>query len=289
MGRRPSFAQLCKSRYNGPMKSLKLLITPAALCVWAICLSIGFSIVGSDASRTVAISQETKFGYAKSSFPIRMKQLDEALFNLLSARAKADMAEFLKSAEQDAAARPPEEEASTWTPHTQSSGYIEQFRTLRYVSYLEVANVVQSGPQPVTAFRTVNFDKAGNRELSLGDILEGAADESKALQALAAYVRADLKDRTGEEGEEESEALLELTKPDLSIYERFTLCPSTKMGNAAGLTIHFAPPVAGPYAGSDFHVTVPYTVFAKFLKPGMKALFSGEPRQAPVSLQDAEI
>ena len=53
-----------------------------------------------------------------------------------------------------------------------------------------------------------------------------------------------------------------------------------------GLTIHFAPATSGPYAGSDFHVTVPYTVFAKFLKPPMKALFSGEPRQAPVALKE---
>jgi hypothetical protein len=29
-------------------------------------------------------------------------------------------------------------------------------------------------------------------------------------------------------------------------------------------------------------------MFAKFLKPGMKTLFSGEPRAAPVSLQDLE-
>ncbi len=96
-----------------------------------------------------------------------------------------------------------------------------------------------------------------------------------------------LRDRTGEEGEEESEALLDLTRPDLGVYERFTLCPSTKLGSAAGLTIHFPPAASGPYAGSDFHVTVPYTVFAKFLKPGMKGLFSGEPRQAEVSLASA--
>jgi len=192
------------------------------------------------------------------------------------------MAEFLKSAEQDAAARLQEDEGFAWTPYTQSAAYIEQFRTPGFVSYLEIANAVQGGAQPAVTFRTVNFDKIGNRELTLGDVIEGAADRSKALEALAAYARADLKDRTGEEGEEESEALLELTKPDLIVYERFTLCPSTKLGNAAGLTIHFAPPASGSYAGRDFHVTVPYTVFAKFLKPAMKPLFSGEPRQAPV-------
>ncbi len=271
------------------MKALRLLISPAALCVWAICVCVGFSIAGSNASRTVTFNQETKFGYAKSSFPIHMKRWDEALFNLLTARAKAEMAEFLKGAEQDAAAKPQEEEAPAWAPYSQSSGYIEQFRSLRYVSYLVVANTVLGDAPLAMGFRTVNFDKEGNRELSLGDILEGAADRSKALESLAAYARADLRDRTGEEGEEESEALLELTKPDLSVYERFTLCPSTKLGNAAGLTIHFPPSASGPYAGSDFHVTVPYTVFAKFLKPGMKALFSGEPRQAPVSLEEADI
>jgi hypothetical protein len=37
--------------------------------------------------------------------------------------------------------------------------------------------------------------------------------------------------------------------------------------------------LSGPYAGSDFHITLPYTVFAKLLKPGMKSLFPGEPRQ----------
>lgn len=279
------------------MKRLKLLVSPAALCIWFICACVVFSVAGSNASRTVVFKQENKFGSARSSFPIQMKRQDEALFNLLTARAKAEMAEFLRGAEQDAAARPAQqdagvepagEDAPAWTPYTQSSGFIEQFRTLKFVSYLEATNV-EAGGHPAIAFRTVNFDKESGRELHLSDVLEGAADRSKPLEALAAYARADLKDRTGEEGEEESEALLEITRPDLSVYERFTLCPSTKLGNAAGLTIHFPPPVSGPYAGSDFHVTVPYTVFAKSLKPAMKALFSGEPRQAPVSLQDAEI
>ncbi|MGC2394958.1 MAG: RsiV family protein, partial [Rhodomicrobium sp.] len=113
-----------------------------------------------------------------------------------------------------------------------------------------------------------------------------ATDRSKTLDALAGYARADLKEETGED--EESDALLDLTKPDLGVYERFTLCPSTKIGKAAGLTIHFPPALDGPYAGSDFHVTIPHTVFAKFLKPRMKQLFSGEPRATPVSLQDLE-
>jgi hypothetical protein len=271
------------------MKALKLLVSPAALCIWAICICVGFSIAGSNVSRTVTLTQETKFGYAKVSFPIHMKRRDEGLFGLLTARANADMAEFLRGAEQDAQARPQEEEAPEWAPYSQSIGFIEQFRTLRYVSYLEVASVVQGNAEPAIGFRTVNFDKEANRELSLSDILEGAADQSKALEALAAYARADLRDRTGEEGEEESEALLALTKPDLAVYGRFTLCPSTALGKAAGLTIHFPPSASGPYAGSDFHVTVPYTVFAKFLKPGMRALFSGEPRQAEVSLTGAGI
>jgi hypothetical protein len=268
------------------MKTLKLLISPAALCIWAIGICLGFSIAGSNASRTVTFTEETKFGYAKVSFPVHMKRWDEALFNLLAARAKAEMTEFLKSAERDAAAKPQEEEPA-WRPYVQSSGYIEQFRTLRYVSYLEAANVVHGDAQPVIEFSAVNFDKDEKRELRLGDILEGAADRSNVLEALAAYARADLKDRTEED--DESGTLSELSRPDLSIYERFTLCPSTKLEKAAGLTIHFPPPVSGPYAGSDFHVTVPFTVFAKFLKPGMKALFAGEPRQAPVSLQDAGI
>ncbi len=271
------------------MKTLKLLVSPAALCLWAICICVGFSVAGSNASRTVMLSQETKYGYTKASFPIHMQRWDEALYNRLTARAKIEMAEFLKGAEQDAEARPQEGEAPAWTPYWQSAGFIEQFRTLKYVSYLEVANIVHGDAQPEIGFRTVNFDKEANRELTLGDFIEGAADRSKALEALAAYARADLRDRTGEEGEEESDALLDLTRPDLGTYERFTLCPSTKLGNAAGLTFHFPPAQSGPYAGHDFHVTVPYTVFAKFLKPGMKALFSGEPRQAPVSLDSADI
>jgi len=268
------------------MRTLKLLISPAALCIWAIGICLGFSIAGSNVSRTVSFTEETKFGYAKVSFPVHMKRWDEALFNLLTARAKAEMAEFLKSAEQDAAAKPQEEEAPAWKPYVQSAGYIEQFRTLRYVSYLEAANVVHGDAEPVIAFRAVNFDKGEKRELRLGDILEGTADRSEALEALAAYARADLKDRTEDE---ESGDLSELSRPDLSVYERFTLCPSTKLEKAAGLTIHFPPPVSGPYTGTDFHVTVPYTVFAKFLKPGMRGLFAGEPRQAPVSLEEAGI
>jgi hypothetical protein len=269
------------------MKALRLLASPPALCVWAIVLSIGFSVVSSNASRTITVGQETKFGYAKASFPIQMKRWDEPLFNLLVARAKSEMSEFLKSAEQDAAARPPEEEAAERTPYTQSAIYLEQFRSFTAVSYLEVSTVVQGGAQPAITFRAINFDKASGRELDLGDILDGASDRSKTLEALADYARADLRDQTGEE--EESDSLMELSKPDLSVYERFTFCPSTKIGKAAGLTIHFPPSSSGPYSGSDFHVTIPYTVFARFLKPGMRALFSGEPRQAPVSLQDAEL
>ena len=268
------------------MKAIKLLLSPAGLCIWAICLCIAFSIAGSYASRTVVLKQETKFGYAKAAFPIHMKRWDEALYGFLTVRARTEIAEFLKSAEQDAAARPEAEEGG-WKPYSQTWGFIEQFRTLRYVSYLEVDTSSQGDAPPAVTFRTVNFDKLGTREFRLGDILEGATDKSKTLEALAAYARADLKDRTGDE-EEESEALLDIAKPDLAVYERFTFCPSTQMGKAAGLTIHFPPAGSGPYAGSDFHVTIPYTVFAKFLKPGMKALFAGEPRQAPVSLGDAE-
>lgn len=268
------------------MKALKLLFSPAALCFWAVLICISFSVASSDASRTIAFRQETKFGYAKSLFPVQMKRWDEQLFNLLTARAKADMAEFLKNAEQDAAARPLAGDLGDWKPYGQSVGYLEQFRTLSFVSYLEVTTLTQGNAPPVTTFKTVNFDKARKLELTLADILDGAADRSKTLEALADYARADLKDQTGED--EESEALLDLTKPDLGVYERFTFCPSTKIEKAAGLTIHFPPATSGLYAGSDFHVAIPYTVFAKFMKPGIKALFSGEPRRAPVSLQDVE-
>ncbi len=268
------------------MQALKLAYSPAALCLWAVAICIGFSVAGSDADRMVAIRLESKFGWARTTFPIHMKRWDEKLYVLLSQRAKTDMAEFLKSAEQDANAKPIEEEAN-WKPYTEAVGYLEQFRTPSHVSYLEVATVTQGDAQPVIGFRAVNYDKSAGKEIGLADLLEGASDRSNALEALAGYARADIKGQTGEE--EESDALLDLTKADLSVYEKFTLCPSTKMGKAAGLTIHFPPAAEGPYAGSDFHVTVPYTVFAKFLKPGMKPMFSGEPRATPVSLQDARV
>ena len=70
------------------MKTLKLLISPAALCIWAICICVGFSIAGSNASRTVKLKRETKYGYAKASFPIHMQRWDETLFILLTARAQ---------------------------------------------------------------------------------------------------------------------------------------------------------------------------------------------------------
>jgi hypothetical protein len=268
------------------MKTLKLLISPAALCIWAVCICVGFSIAGSYASRTVTMKDSNKFGVARASFPILMKRQDEALFNLLRDRAAGEMADFLANAKQDAEARPDDDEAPAWML---STGFIEQFRTLRYVSYLGVASMKQGSAQGTIAFRTVNFDKQEKREIRLGDIFEGAADRSKALEALAAYARADLKDRMEEEAEEESEPLLELTRPDLSVYEHFTLCPSTILGKAAGLTVHFPPSADERQARSDFHVTIPYTVFAKFLKPAIKPLFSGEPRQAPVPLEDADI
>jgi hypothetical protein len=269
------------------MKALKLILSPAALCLWAVIICVSFSVTSSDASRTISFRQESKFGYAKSSFPVQMKRWDEPLFNLLTARAKTDMTDFLRSAEQDAAARPTEGEVAEWKPYSQSVGYLEQFRALGLVSYLEITTVTQGNGPPSTTFKTVNFDTIAKHELGLADILDGAADRSKMLEALALYARADLKDQTGED--EDSESLLELTKPDLGVYERFTFCPSTKMEKAAGLTIHFPPSPAGLYAGSDFHVTIPYTVFSKFLRPGMRPLFSGEPRQAPVSLQEVEI
>ncbi len=265
------------------MKALKLAISPAALCFWALCLVVGYSIVSFNASGVVAFKQESRFGYAKTSFPLHMKRWDEALFAVLAARARSEMADFLKNAEQDANATPIEGE---WKPYAETVSYLEQFRTPSHVSYLEVATVVQGDARPTIGFRTVNFDIGASKELSLSDIVEGAVDRSKTLDALANYARADLKEETGEE--EESDTLLDMTRPDLAVYERFTLCPSTKMGKAAGLTIHFPPALEGLYAGSDFHVTIPYTVFAKFLKSGMKPLFSGEPRATPVSLQDVE-
>jgi hypothetical protein len=266
-------------------KALMPVFSPAALCLWAITICIGVAIASADASRAIVAKQETKFGYATFAIPIQMKHWDEPLYNLLAARAKTEMAEFLKNAEQDAAARHAQDNDLVVHSYEQSTTYIEQFRSFTIVSYLEVTSTVQGDEQRAITFRTINFDKNQGRELVLGDILEGAEDRSKTLEALAEYARADLRDKTGEE--EESEGLLDLTKADLGVYERFTLCPSTKIGKSAGLTVHFPPSTTGPYAGSDFHVTIPYTVFARFLKPAMKALFSGEPRQAPVSLEDA--
>ncbi len=271
------------------MKTLKLLVSPAALCIWALCICVGFSVAGSYASRWVTFSEGTEYGHAKAVFPIHMQRRDKVLYSRLTVRAKEEMAGFLKGAEQAAAARPQEGEAPAWTPHSQAAGFVEQFRSRQYVSYLKVTSTVHGDGQAVTSFRTVNFDKKAERELTLDDLFAGAAKRSKALEALAAYARGDLRDRTGEQGEEESDALLDLARPERGTYERFTLCPSTKRAAAAGLTIHFPPATSGPYAGSSFHVTIPYTVFAKYLKPEMKSLFSGEPRQAPVELEDAGI
>jgi hypothetical protein len=270
------------------MRIWKTLSSPAALCLWAIVVCIGFSVGGSNASRTIALSAESKFGYARTTFPLQMKRWDEHLFNLLSARAKTEMTEFLKNAEQDATARPPEAQADpeSWKPYTETVSYIEQFRSTAIVSYLEISTVMQGDTEASTTYKTINFDKQTGRELSLGEVVEGAADRSKTLEALSDYARADLKERIGDE--EESETLLEMTRPDLSVYDRFTFCPSTMFAKAAGLTVHFPPASSGQYAGSDFHVTIPYTVFAKYLKPSMKPLFSGEPRQAPISLEEAE-
>jgi hypothetical protein len=270
------------------LSKLKILFSPAALCLWGVCLCVSFSIVASNASRNIIFRQETKFGFATSSFPIHMRRWDEDLFVQLTVRAKSEMAEFLKGAEQDAQARPPETDSGDWKPYVQSVHYISQFHSLGLVSYLEVTTVTQGDSEPTTTFKTINFDKVTKHQLTLADLLEGAADRSKPLDALANYARSDLKDRTGEDEEESTgnATILELTKPDLGIYERFTFCPSTQMGRAAGLTIHFPPASSGPYAGTDFHITIPYTVFSRYLKPGMKSLFSGEPRQAPVDLDD---
>ena len=229
------------------MKALKLAISPAALCFWALCLVVGYSVVSSNASRVVAFKQESRFGYAKTSFPLHMKRWDEALFALLAARAKTEMAEFLKNAEQDANAKPIEGE---WKAYTEAVSYLEQFRTPALVSYLEVATVTQGDARPAITFRTVNFDKSAGKELALSDIVDGATDRSNTLEAMANYARADLKEETGEE--EESDTLLDLTKPDLGVYERFTLCPSTKIGKAAGLTIHFPPALEGPTQEATF-------------------------------------
>src|SRR5208282_1997027 len=97
------------------MKALKLLVSPAALCIWAICICVGFSIGGSFVSRTVSVKDHNRFGEARASFPIPMKRQDEALFNLLRARADAEIAGFLANAKQDGEARSQEDEAPVWT------------------------------------------------------------------------------------------------------------------------------------------------------------------------------
>src|SRR5215470_10566019 len=107
------------------LAKLKILISPAALCLWAVCLIIGFSVAGPSASHTIRIKQETKFGFAKSSFPIQMRRWDEMLFDLLTVRSKAEMNDFLKSAEQDAASKRGDGEQSDWKPYLQSVHYIE--------------------------------------------------------------------------------------------------------------------------------------------------------------------
>ncbi len=261
----------------------RVLISPAALCFWGILLCVGFSVAGSKASRSIVFRQENKFASAQASVPIQMKRWEEELFNRVSVRTKAEIAEFLKSAEQDTLNKSTDTD-SGWRPPLQTVRYFEQFRTSTHVSYLEVMSVSSPRGAPTITFRTINYEKTTSRELTLGDLIEGAVDRSKAIEALSEYARVAIKDQIGEE--EETDALSELTKPDLSIYSHFTFCQSARIGKAAGLTIHFAPETTGPYQGSPFHVTIPPTVFSKFLKPGMKSFFAGEPRQVPVVLDD---
>ena len=99
------------------MKALKLATSPAALCFWAICLVVGYSVVSSNASRVVAFKQESRFGYAKTSFPLHMKRWDEALFRHSRRAGEKRDGRILKNAEQDANAKPIEGE---WKPYTET-------------------------------------------------------------------------------------------------------------------------------------------------------------------------
>ncbi len=267
------------------------LVPPAALCLAYIALSIGFSIASSDANRMIEMAYfgQASNAVARASFPIEMKRWDEPLFNTLVGRAKADMEEFIKAADEAAAAPQSSQETGaasqeasevTLRPPEETIVYHEQFRTLTLVGYLAIISAVKADGSQSVDYRTITFDKTTGRELTLADFFEGIADRTKPLEALAGYARADVRDQTGDE--DETEVLFELTKPDLLIYERFTLCPSTRAGKAAGFTVHFPPSGSGLLGDAEFHVAIPYTVFAKYLKPAIKPLFQGEPRQAPM-------
>jgi hypothetical protein len=266
------------------IKAMQLLVSPAALCLWLLTACVAVSVAGANASRHIMIRQDSAAGFASAAIPIEMKRWDEPLFNRVSARVKTEMAEFLKGIEQNPETKPGEPDQG-WRPARQDIRYIEQFRTFTHVSFLEAVTTTVHGQTPQLTLRAVNFNKETNAEFTLADILEGAYDRSKALEAMADYARADLKDQLGEE--EETDALTEMTKADFDIYNNFTLCPSTRFEKAAGLTVHFSSDSKGPYAGTLLRVTIPPTVFSRFLKPGMRSLFGGEPRQAPVVLDDA--
>ncbi|RMF39174.1 MAG: DUF3298 domain-containing protein [Alphaproteobacteria bacterium] len=199
------------------------------------------------------------------------------LYAFLREEAEVTAATYRDMAAEDA--RAAREAGQRFRPYSMEISDELRFLSPRYASVLRRIAVHTGGAHGNLVLEAVTADRGTGRLIRLDELL-GGPKGGRALKAIAGFLAREIarKAHGGKPDESWRAAIRAATAPDVAVLQNFTLARSSLPDRIGGLAFHFAPYEVAPYATGPVEIVVPQALFHDGLKPGIAALFGGEPR-----------
>ena len=199
---------------------------------------------------------------AMSIVPLKAKIL--ALYKTDADQAKSD-------AKEDKEGNP------SFHPYSVDTVWRVTFENDAVLSLSAEINADTGGAHPNQAFQTLVWDKAGNRAVPIEALFQ--PDQAKAaLNAIAeAAIKAWTKayvQRSGQQPGPETDVAKDGIAADPQKLGNYALTYAKGQTTANGIVLLYGAGQAWPHVLGDFRLAVPAAVFAKYLTPQWKAVFS---------------
>lgn len=228
-----------------------------ALCLIALALPSAAETLRADDGRVSSVIQLSDAATGHPGFATFLR--DEAL-----------------AIREDAALTAAEDDRSGWTVEITDRADLV---TDSYASVLRSVTMRQGnfGSQTIEA---LNWDAQAQDFFRLDKFFDEGEPREDALIAIAFRLKEGIAETIwGRKVPPEWNPLVEqATSPDVAVLSNFTLAPGTIPGKAAGLTFHFSPKEIAS-AGKPQALTIPLSLFTRWLNADGRAVFGGELRR----------
>ena len=216
------------------------------------------TVTPADAAAPLTYESDTPHASVELTLPEAIKTQPD-LHQMLYTTAVRDLTQFTEGAQAD---RTEAGGDGGMAPYDKSIAFTPAAETARLYSLTRVDSEYTGGAHPISAFRSVLWDKTDKRAVAPTALFRQGADMAVLDTALCAAVNAAKRERGAEP--------VTATGADWSCPRAaetpYVLAPGAT-GKAAGLTFLIGPYLVGPYAEGTYEVEVPVAAFRALLAP----------------------